>query len=1566
MAIEAAKQMCPVDRIVAGFLIKEAHFLNPIVVGATWEDTTEMVVRLLPLQKSYEKESVWSDIRISTLYQGRWTECFTAIIHTQYKDVQQTQVDGGLENQLSDESVLQLFRQQNESCKKKIDSGRLYEAFDECGIMYGEMFRLLDNVTFDGRATAMARVDVSTGKHTSSGVVHPAILDCAFQLLSVQQSRGLTQKSTAFVPTTVTNVWVSPSGWQFPQTSSVRILSGATNDNGKALEGKIHVVDENGSLLCAVSSLTMSPVSSYSTDKEQSSETQLLYGLEWSPQLSLLDAKSLHRICEAEVYSRDPTAMMAYRKLLDPTLDRVIRTIVLGLTPEDRQRTPKGLQRQLKWMDHYVATSSAAEHAITSDEDIEKALKRLEEMYPSWNIYPAIARNLKGILVGETDPLQVGFDTGLAQLFYSDVFASLCDGRFRKLIELLSHEKPTMRIIEVGAGTGGMTACILSVIAELEQRHGGTRLDNYTYTDISPSFFESARERFSDLKDRIVFKTFDLEHSAESQGLELGSYDVVVAGSVMHATASLTATLENVRSLLKPGGHLLFLETTVPKQTATNFVFGNFPGWWQCTEKWRRWSPAITEEQWSQALRDNGLSDHRLVLRDYESDLCHCCSIMLSTLTEAQPQSTSVEDGEGRLLILVPTQHVQYINQLAQSISDLLEHRNSEVLFLTGIQDYEFSDCDIIVSLLEAYNPFLDGVSEENFRVLKDLIKRVHKLMWVTIAGSQDEQDPKMSLARGFLRAMRSEHIDKHIVTLAFEANASSAPATDLPTSVAESAALAFKASFEESSPEVEYYVRDGEIGTLRLVEEKSLNEEMRSLVSPQMKSEPWKPGPPLKLTVRSPGFLDSLEFVRDPNYRDELLPKEIEVEAKTWGLSFRDVFVALGRLPGDDLGYDYAGVVSRVGPGCDGSIRPGDRVCGSTLSAMRMYPRTLDGMIVKVPDQLSLETAASFISPGITAYYSLINIARLQRGEKVLIHSGSGSTGQMAIWIAKMIGAEIFATVGFDEKKELLVKDFGIPADHIFYSRNTTFAQGVMRVTNGYGVDVVLNSLAGDGLRASFECMAPYGRFVEIGKADITANSSLPMASFARNVSFSAVDLYHIAQSNPSMAYGLLAQVMDLISRGEIHPPTPLHVYPASNVEAAFRYLQSGTNTGRIIISVDDAQVVPKRLVARSSWTLDNNATYVIAGGLGGLGRAIAAWMVGKGARHLVLLSRSGPKSTAAATAVAELREQGVQVLTPCCDVSSAQALSTLFDECQRTMPPIKGCINSAMVLQDSVFDNMTWTQWEISIRSKVQTSWNLHALIPNSQCLDFFVLLSSLAGIYGTIGQSNYASGCSFQDALAQHRTARGQKAVALDIGWMRNIGVIAENATYQQQRKNTADMNQIEDTELMALLDMYCDPLQPVLELEKTQLLVGVVTPADLLAQGQTPPALSMVPLFAGFAQPLNGQGSACGEGGSHAVDFGELFRKTANDQERANVVVSALIAKLARALSVSAGNIEHNKQLHDYGVDSLMAVELRNWIARDFAANVAVFDIMGGTKIAAIGEMVVEKTQFASTK
>lgn len=1575
MALEAALQTVPHNRTIAAYSVKEARFMSPIVVGETWEDRTETVVQLRPVQNSYEKDSTWSDIRIFCYRNTDWSECFSARVQVQYEE-DSSQTDVLQEKRLLDQDVLRQYHHAVETCTKPIDSHVFYRNAADHGLQYGPSFQLLENLHWDGKKTAVARIGVSRPQFHTTSLVHPAVLDAVFHMLRASSQASVSAAATN-VPVKLTNAWFSASGWQSPQTSSLRCFGTANVEQDAGEDGTIYTLGDDGRVLMSIEHLVTVAVSR--PDDGDISARKLLHSVQWKPQLSLLDPRQLVQACVRDRVVKDEATILAHHLEITSIMNLALSRTLRRMTAAERERLPVSLERHMAWMEQHVGALKPAQKddpdTPISDEELELRLQSIEEMHPPWKLHTNVVRELKSILVGDKNPLEVIFESTLADEFYADMFAQICDVRLRNFLELASHENPGLRILEVGAGTGGFTGHILATLQSLEKESGGLKLAEYTYTDISPMFFERARERWKALDGRITFKTLDLEQTLESQGFEVGSYDLLVAGSVLHATADLERTMKNVRTALKPGGRAVILEVIAPDDVVVNFTFGLVPGWWLAREEWRKMSPLLNEDQWDACLRKTGYSGNDLVLRDNEEERCHICSIIVSTAVEEVTAPVELKHN----IFLVVNERSETQMELAKLIrghvSELGDGKISSILSLERFQETRLKPEDVVLCLASLDNPLLCDMSEEKLAWLQHLMRYTKKLLWVTASNIKDTRLPFYSQAQGLFRSLRLEAADSQIVTLAIESQHTTSAAI-CSQHVMKVLQVAF---LDSSSNELEYVVRHGLLETGRIAQDVKGNAALGAMLHPQLHQKAWCKGPALSLSIKTVGTLDSLCFTEDSVYETELAADEVEIEAKAWGVNFRDVLQALGRLEEKTFGYDCAGTVTRVGSSCSGSLQVGDRVCMVSPGCMRRYPRAHATSVIKIPkDDMSFAAAAAVLVPGMTAFHALVEVARISKGDTILIHGAAGSTGQMAVAVAKERGATVYATVGSESKKRFLVEILGVPVDHIFHSRNTSFAQAIMRVTRGRGVDVVLNSLSGDGLRASWECMARRGRFVEIGKVDIMANSGLPMSSFAKNVSFSAVDLREILLEDPLLTAELLQKTMRFVGVTGA-TPTPVHSFPASQVEQAFRTLQSGKNIGRVVIEPTADDVVPvsifhypicyqslltytssqQYLQDRRPWTFDCRASYLIAGGFGGIGRAIIEWMADRGAKYLIVPSRSGVASKAAADVVAEMEARGVRIIAPKCDVALESALSKVLDECASKMPPIKGCINAALVLQDAMFENMTLAQWDLAVKAKVDTAWNLHRLLPRD--LDFFVLLSSLAGIIGQMATSNYAAGCTFQDALARHRVEQGQKAVSIDIGWMRDIGIVAETAAFQRQRLASEDMQQIDGRELIALLGLCCDPAAPPMEPEQSQKLLGLRTPADFLVKGQTPPALLTRPLFAAFSTVVGARTMAKA---GQAADPAEMFRAAADSAEKARVVVGALVAKLARAMAISPEDVEVSKPLSNYGVDSLMAVELRNWIRRDFAAPVAVFDIMGGVPISTVGELVVARSTSAT--
>lgn len=375
------------------------------------------------------------------------------------------------------------------------------------------------------------------------------------------------------------------------------------------------------------------------------------------------------------------------------------------------------------------------------------------------------------------------------------------------------------------------------------------------------------------------------------------------------------------------------------------------------------------------------------------------------------------------------------------------------------------------------------------------------------------------------------------------------------------------------------------------------------------------------------------------------------------------------------------------------------------------------------------------------------------------------------------------------------------------------------------------------------------------------------------------------------------------------------------------------------------------------SSYRLRSDATYIICGGLGGLGRAIADWLCERGARNLILLSRSGANGEKAQEVVQRLNAQGVTVECPVCDITDFASLQRALATCAH-LPPIRGCFQGAMVLRDSTFAKMTYEQWITTTLPKVQGSWNLHLALESTD-LDFFILLSSAGAIFGNAGQSNYSAGNSFQDALARYRNSRGQPALALNLGMVFGQGYVAENDAVRERLVRKGELVPIMLNEFLAMLDYCCNPDLGVRASDESQLVTGIVMPNQLRAEGNDVPPLLLQPMFRCVSQIPVLEAEATAKNDASRQDLMAAFQAPDEVSDAGKIATEILQMKTSRLLGIPLEDIKENSHLEHYGVDSLVAIELRNWIAKELGVNVAVFEILGGMTLVELGMLLAQR-------
>lgn len=472
----------------------------------------------------------------------------------------------------------------------------------------------------------------------------------------------------------------------------------------------------------------------------------------------------------------------------------------------------------------------------------------------------------------------------------------------------------------------------------------------------------------------------------------------------------------------------------------------------------------------------------------------------------------------------------------------------------------------------------------------------------------------------------------------------------------------------------------------------------------------------------------------------------------------------AMGQIPTQTLGLEVAGEIIRCGPGCT-RVKPGMRVVLPKKPSFLTTMYTWEQDCEEVPADMDFATAASVPIIYMTAYVGLMMQGRLSKGETILIHAAVGGVGQAVLQMARWVGAEIYVTVGSNAKKQLLIDHYGIPEERIFSSRDLTFAAGIMRATKGRGVDVVVNSLAGEALRETWHCIAFGGRFIEVGKRDILGNTGLDMAPFLRQVTFTSVNLEAFEEQDPDGFRQTWHNVWALIARGIVGPVYPINKYGVSDAETAFRFMASGAHLGKVVVTAeniaknaelsgdnqaseeekcagpegasDEEILVPVMPSKPQEVKLDPSATYVLCGGLGGIGRSTALMMANHGAKHLVFLSRSGATKTEHSNLLKDLEAAEVRADALVCDATSATAVAEFAELCKQRGWKVKGVVQCAMVLRDRMFENMTHEDWSEATRAKVQGTKHLSDFL--SDDLDFFIMLSSLSGVIGNPGQAN-----------------------------------------------------------------------------------------------------------------------------------------------------------------------------------------------------------------------------------
>jgi polyketide synthase 5 len=679
-----------------------------------------------------------------------------------------------------------------------------------------------------------------------------------------------------------------------------------------------------------------------------------------------------------------------------------------------------------------------------------------------------------------------------------------------------------------------------------------------------------------------------------------------------------------------------------------------------------------------------------------------------------------------------------------------------------------------------------------------------------------------------------------------------------------------------------------------------------------------------MRLQIRTPGDLETLELVAHERVTPR--PGQIEVAVSASSINFADVLVAFGRYPAiegrlPELGTDFAGVVTAVGPDVT-EHKVGDHVAGLSADGCWGTFITCDAhLAVTLPAGLSDQQAAAVTTAHATAWYGLHELARIKSDDKVLIHSATGGVGQAAIAIARAAGAEIFATAGSEQRRQLL-RDMGI--ERVYDSRSLEFAERIRRDTEGYGVDIVLNSVTGAAQRAGLELLSYGGRFIEIGKRDIYGDTRLGLFPFRRNLAFHGVDLALMTATHPDRLRDLLKTVYQLTADGVLPMPQTTH-YPLADTSTAIRLMSSAQHTGKLVLDMPRTGRSRVMVPPAEARVFRGDGAYIITGGLGGLGLFLAEKMASAGCGRLVLSSRSQPTGGALQT-IERIRALGADVVVECGDIAEAATAQRLVAMATATGLPLRGVLHLAAVIEDATLTNITDELLERDWAPKVYGAWNLHAATVD-QPLDWFCAFSSAAALIGSPGQGAYAAANSWLDAFTLWRRAQGLPASAIAWGAWAQIG----RASALTQGAEAA--------------------IAP----EEGAYAWDVLLRHDRGYTGYAP--IMGAPWLTAFAQhsPF---AEAFGSTGQTSTGTSKLRA------ELDELAIEEWPARLRRLLSdqvslILRRSVDPDRPLSEYGLDSLGALELRTRIETETGIRINPGDLTTIGTIRGLAELLCEK-------
>ncbi|HET6501247.1 MAG TPA: SDR family NAD(P)-dependent oxidoreductase [Amycolatopsis sp.] len=1412
-----------------------------------------------------------------------------------------------------------------------IDRETLYADGERLGLGYGPDFLVISQLWVDG-GEALADYDCShldfSGFHA-----HPAWTDAAPQV-GIELGRirhGRVEQEDSYLPVAIgaARLWGTPTA-----KGAVHFRCRTVSDTWASAD--IVLTDEAGTVLLELLDLRFLRIKAPHRRTVRRQYTELRAAPRGLPPTTevvcpppRVEARPIPGYAEfrrRRIALTAAFAVRAFTTLLDGT--EVFFTedlLAAGVRPEFTRLldllTELAVDHgHLEWLGEFQGRARWRIRPGLPEPSFADLVTDFAEYVTDLTLFGRCGLHLAELLRGERDALDILFPTHGSDTVahHYDVSPMVRPGNhaaaeaMRALVEAWPTDRP-LRILEVGGGTGGLTAALLPILPPDRTR--------YVFTEVSQFFLAPAEARFARY-DFVEYRKLDLDQP----DLEPGTFDVVVAGNALHAAKDVRAAVRAVAESLTDHGRLLFVEAHDPLMLA--LPFGLMSGFWSMTDfDLRRSSPLLSGEQWRDLVAEQGFRDARSIA---ETELCSVTSASRVARSTPLPEPP-IARAAGRVVVVAEDDTCV---DLATGLTARLTELGADAVHLSVETDTREwltapeTDVVLVLGAADATPDAAVGATTRRFELVRslaisssdlpaDAVARLWLISRPTGCNPAPEEatDPVDAALWGATRAIAAEH-----------------------------SMLGIRRISAGRAVPIDHLVRE-------LIEPTREDEVVLTASGrfvPRLRDLPAAPSTDAstacQLVVRDAG--PSYELAWLTTEMPAPAAGQVVVEVHTTGINYRDALIAVGMLPGwvveagmtgMHLGGECSGVVTEVGPGVT-RFRPGDRVFGSVSGSFASHVLAEENLIGLVPPGIDLAAAATMPVALISASYGLLRQADLAEGEVVLVHGAAGGVGLAALQCARFAGATVIATAGTDEKRDFL-RLLGV--EHVFDSRSLSFVADVLAATGGRGVDVVLNSLGGEFIGRSLELLRFGGRFVELGKRDLYSDRNVPLYPLRNNISYFVVDVDQLGKERLHELTNQHAQVMAHLDARAVHPIAH-RVFPAAQAAEAFRSIQHSRHIGKLVVTFDQRPPV-EHAAPPIAFAPEASGTYLVTGGAGGFGAEMARWLADRGARHLALVNRRGLAVPGAEDLVAELSARGVAVSVHAADVADESAMRVVVEAIDGSGAPLRGVVHAAMVIDDVLLADLTADRFRAVLAPKMAGALVLDR-VTGGRVLDLFLMISSASALIGNAGQAAYCAGNVFLEALARARRARGLVGQAIAWGPLGEVGYVARNEATARAMMRAG----------MALVS----PRQARQALDE---LVG--GPEVALVWSHDGEFLRR--LYSHLTTPRLGE-LAGGEQAPEAGDDDLLDRlREASLAEAIELTADAIVATLAEVLGVAPERIDRNRPLDQLGVDSLMGAELITKMRRRFGREVPLMRVVASSGIDDLARSLVShfKTEDA---